>query len=96
MLVVVISFACLHVVGIVALMFAARNAPFGFEDERGFHIIDSPFGQDGELSLHPVTKNFGNRSRRARLRIDKSFRSVHFVRGGFRRCATGWQINGRR
>lgn len=42
MLAVVLSLACLHVFGILALIYAARNAPYGFEDESGFHVVATP------------------------------------------------------
>jgi len=42
MLAVVMSLACLHVLGILAMIIVARNAPYGFEDERGFHVGATP------------------------------------------------------
>jgi len=42
MLAVVLFLACLHVLGVIAMILTARNAPYGFEDENGFHVIATP------------------------------------------------------
>ena len=42
MLAVVLFLACLHVFGVIAMILTARNAPYGFEDENGFHVIATP------------------------------------------------------
>jgi hypothetical protein len=35
---VLASIACVDILGVSALVFALLSAPYGFEDEKGFHL----------------------------------------------------------
>jgi hypothetical protein len=100
MLAVVLSLVCLHVLGILAMIHAARNAPCGFEDEGGFHAIATPPPDDGVVFI-PQMPFEGISARTATSHEcasaqDRSLRSIHRACNTFRAFVSRRKIDGAR